>query len=452
MADHIATAIRTVRAERDSGRVQHWIAQQQARLAAEGPVRRCLVRRFAAESAHRPGLLQGVALAHKDVFDLPGHAPGAGRTPRESKAPRAFAAPLARLYAAGALNLGSLTLAELCCGATGENRAFGRALNPVDPQAVVGGSSSGSAVAVAAGLCTASLGTDTAGSVRIPAATCGVVGLKPTHGAVDSRGVFGLAPSLDTVGVLARSASDAAHVWTVLAAPGDEPVPAHRSDAIEFALEAPQPWRLALALDGEDVDENVGSVLQVAARELSVHWRISTRTVADRARLNAFAQVVLHVEAATGHLHEMQEGVDGLPDAARAVLLPGLAVPATWYAGALGARGAAHEAFLRGPLREADVLVTPASDRPVPDWDEVTPGSARHDPRQLLALNAHFAYVNYLGLPAVVFPVGSDRRGRPVSIQAIARAGSEPALLAFAHQAMRALGTRAPAVTEEDFP
>ena len=138
--------------------------------------------------ADADGLLAGVPLAHKDAFDTGRHAPRLGG-PRATGTPRPAAAVLRRLAGHGALNLGALAMAEHACGATAENPHAPALMNPLDSAAAVGGSSSGSAVAVAAGLCPASLGTDTAGSVRMPAATCGLIGLKPTPGRLSAQGV-----------------------------------------------------------------------------------------------------------------------------------------------------------------------------------------------------------------------------------------------------------------------
>ena len=135
-----------------------------------------------------PTRAAGVPLAHKDAFDTGLHAPRLGG-PRATGEPRPAASVLRRLAGHGALNLGALAMAEHACGATAENPHAPTLMNPLDSAAAVGGSSSGSAVAVAAGLCPASLGTDTAGSVRMPAATCGLIGLKPTPGRLSAQGV-----------------------------------------------------------------------------------------------------------------------------------------------------------------------------------------------------------------------------------------------------------------------
>jgi aspartyl-tRNA(Asn)/glutamyl-tRNA(Gln) amidotransferase subunit A len=411
------------------------IDAQHRRFQREAATWQC-VAQLLEPSPSAPGLLHGIGLAHKDVFHQRGRAAGVGQRHADG-AVGAAARVLDRLSAAGAVNLGALTLAEWCCGSTGDNRHFGRPVNPLDPAAMVGGSSGGSAVAVAAGLCAASLGTDTAGSVRIPAASCGLVGLKPGHRSVDATGVAALAPNLDTVGLLARTASDAAHVWEAMQAPESLPPAAERSDRIQTALETPRRWRIGIAVDRPALHPHLHDAVEAALDRIGRRWSVELRSIDARERLSALAQLVLHVESAATHLPRLQADAQSLPAAAKAVMLPGLAIPATWYAQALSDRKHACCAFLRGPLNGVDLLITPALTVPVPDWSQVTPGEPAYDPGVLQSLHAHFAFVNYLGLPAVVLPVGSDARGRPVSLQAIGRPGDEPTLMAFAHQAMQ---------------
>lgn len=442
MTDGAAASIHRIRMEPDIPRRKASLQHQLSKFAAHAAAYRSLVKAFVPERDDRPGILQGVALAHKDVFDLPNHCPGAGRPPLAEAEHRPIASPLAKLSKAGALNMGSLALSELCCGATGESRYFGLPVNPLDSEVVVGGSSSGSAVAVASSLCVASLGTDTAGSVRIPAATCGVIGLAPTRGRISSQGVFRLAPSLDTVGLLARSASDAAHVWAVLAAPISDPPQADESPLIEATLTGKKAWKFGFSIDCAAAHDDVASALGHARREFAKRWCVTDRKFEDRSRLNAWAQTVLHAEAAALHLHVIkEEGGENLPPSVRSILLPGLSIPSIWYAQALESRAAAYEAFLRGPMFGLDMLLTPAIAMPLPKWKWVVPGSPEYDRRHLLALHEHFPWVNFLGLPSIVFPIGQDRSGLPISIQAIGRAGSELMLLAFAHQAMQLMAT-----------
>ena len=162
------------------------------------------------------GPLHGVPVSLKDVIDLAGTPTTAATAARAEHLAAADAAVTARLRAAGAVVVGKCNLHELAFGTTGEASAFGPTRNPHDPRHVAGGSSSGSAVSVSTGMALASVGTDTGGSIRIPASACGVVGLKPTHGEVSVDGVVPLAPSLDHVGPIARSARDADTLYRVL--------------------------------------------------------------------------------------------------------------------------------------------------------------------------------------------------------------------------------------------
>ena len=173
------------------------------------------------------GPLHGIPISLKDLIDLAGTPTTAASRVRSGHRATADAPVAARLRAAGAVFVGKCNLHEFALGTTGQESAYGPTRNPHAPDHVPGGSSSGSAVSVAAGMAVASVGTDTGGSVRIPASACGLVGLKPTHGEVSLEGVVPLAPSLDHVGPLARSVRDADILHQVLAGGrGDRTVPA----------------------------------------------------------------------------------------------------------------------------------------------------------------------------------------------------------------------------------
>ena len=222
------------------------------------PASRAAPRRWAAWSAVRPASAPPTRTGCWPACRWRTRTPStpAGTRPawaaRERRHARPAAAVLRRLAGHGALNLGALAMAEHACGAAAENPHAPALMNPLDSAAAVGGSSSGSAVAVAAGLCPASLGTDTAGSVRMPAATCGLIGLKPTPGRLSAQGVAPLAPTLDTVGVIARDALDAASVFAAALPAGDEdPGLPLRLDALERELARPRDWRIANALHAQ---------------------------------------------------------------------------------------------------------------------------------------------------------------------------------------------------------
>ncbi|MDQ2148338.1 amidase [Alcaligenaceae bacterium C4P045] len=374
--------------------------------------------------------LAGVGVAHKDIFDLAHRAPGCGRdalaiatAQAADAAPVRHACVVQRLNDAGALPLAALVMAEHACGATGENPHAPRIVNPIDAQAAVGGSSSGSGAAVAAGLCYGALGTDTAGSVRMPAATCGVLGFKPSRNRLSNRGVAPLAPGLDTVGLLTRSTADA----TVLLA---------ASSAIRMH-DAPDRWRVAHCWDHPDtrlsVAPEVASALHDMTDELARAGAICNAVQLPRlAEWTRLADVMLHTEAATTHAQALSGNAPALNALPRAVALAGAAIPAPWYAHAYQAR-AAHRAHMAHTIFDhADILLTPALPRGVPDWRHVHTASPEFDARQLVAMFSWMAFVNYLDLPAAVFPVAYAADGRPICLQAIARRGGEGTLLAFA--------------------
>ena len=165
------------------------------------------------------GPLHGVPLAHKDMFYRAGEVCTCGSKIRRDFVPDHTATVLARLDAAGAIEIGHLNMAEFAMGPTGHNEHYGRCRNPWNPGHITGGSSSGSGAAIAAALAFGALGSDTGGSVRLPAAGCGVVGIKPTLGRVSRYGTMPLSHSLDCIGVLARSVGDCARLLSLIAGP-----------------------------------------------------------------------------------------------------------------------------------------------------------------------------------------------------------------------------------------
>jgi aspartyl-tRNA(Asn)/glutamyl-tRNA(Gln) amidotransferase subunit A len=309
-------------------------------------------------------------------------------------------------------------MTEYACGATGENHRFERCVNPLQPQAAVGGSSSGSAVAVASEMAYGSLGTDTAGSVRIPAATCALLGLKTTHGLLPLHGVHPLAPALDSVGILTRSAADAAVLLEATA----------ESELLRPAVS--EALRIKAWIPEADLHPSVAAALEEFARDCGAARRIDQWS--GHQTLTHLAEIVLHVEAAGNHRNALLEGAAS--PAVRAVALPGLVIPPDWYRAALADRARRARAFVDEHLREFDIFLIPALPHPAPDWDIVSTTSPDFDARQLLALHRYMSFVNYLGFPSVVFPVARDDRGMPISVQLIGRPFHERNLLAFAHR------------------
>lgn len=387
------------------------------------------------EGLKSAGPLAGVGLAHKDLFRLSNRVPECGAAHPWPGAPAHPASAIVRLAQAGSQPLAALAMAEHACGATAENPRYPDLINPLDARAAVGGSSSGSAVAVAAGLCYGSMGTDTAGSVRIPAATCGVFGLKPTQGSVPADGVAPLAPSLDSIGLLARSADDASWLWRalqsanfshVLSPPHDPHMPATQDG-----------WRLATCWThgdpGMSATDNVTQhALDAFADECSVRGRRRDVALRDMPQWIRLAQIMLHAEAASTHASALRAGQSSLGALARTIALPGVALPASWYLQAQEDRSLHRRHFISEVLADAHLLLVPALPAGVPDKDEVTTTSPVFRPRRLIELFCWMSFVNYLGLPAAVFPIAYERNARPICVQAIARPGDEALLLAFA--------------------
>jgi len=367
-----------------------------------------------AKTPSAEGLLRGMALAHKDIFDLPGRAPGLGLHRGRPDPSRQRAAALERLVQAGASHWAALAMAPLACGATGQNPHFARVTHPHDAECAVGGSSSGSAVAVAAGLTDFSLGTDTAGSVRIPAATCGVLGLKTTHGVIDTTGCAPLAPSLDSIGVLARRTEDARLAMRVLAP--DLPVVQHQG-----------PWRMKAWLPESALDAQVHAQAQAW---LTAH-PVEAIDLSDTHRtLSIYAQRVLCYEAGQTHRAAL---LAGEADAAvQGLGWTGLSMPEAWYRESIAVRGTLLADWVTQVFDNAQVLVLPSLPHGVPDWQVVQVGDPRFDARALLAMHHFMGFVNYLGLPALNLPIGQDARQRPVCVQLVARPYAEHLLLDIA--------------------
>ncbi len=416
------------------------LATQQALLERHHQSWQCVTHTFHSTPAGKPELpLAGVGLAHKDLFVVGQRQPYAG-APYNTLHTGSYSPLIRRLEQAGSHTMAMLSMAEYACGVTGENPHWPRPLNPIDPKAAVGGSSSGSGVAVAAGLCYGSLGSDTAGSVRIPAATCGVLGLMPTHGVLSTAGTYPLAPSLDTIGILSRSALDAAHILHVSLSPRqqDRHFPAAYQHAGLLHLPAIKSLRIASCFEHYRAaftpsDEQLAMLEQVA-KDYACNATPTRVDLPAFAELTRASEVILHVETAAQHKDKLINTMHPLSDACRTVIHAGAAIPADWYVHAVQTRRQQRHAFIQTYFKEHDVLLTPVLPQGIPDWTEVSMLSPHFKPRSLISLFSWTSFVNYLGLPAIVFPIGTDHTGRPVSVQAIARPHAEALLLAWAYQ------------------
>jgi aspartyl-tRNA(Asn)/glutamyl-tRNA(Gln) amidotransferase subunit A len=386
------------------------------------------------------GLLHGIPLAHKDCFEQPGRAPTVGSRATVLPAPLRAATVLERLDAAGAVDIGVLNLNEMVAGPTGHNPHFGDCANAIEPARISGGSSSGSAVAVALGAVCASLGSDTGGSIRIPGAVNGLVALKPTYGSVSRAGCVPRALTLDCIGPLARSVDDCQIVFDQVAGPDPrdpsslvQPAPVERP-GLDRTSEAAV-HRIAV-LDGwgrlePDVDSAFEHFLGSAEQRFGVLQKISG---VDMSTLYAMGDIVSKVEAATLHGRWMQSTPERYSKAVYSRTEPGFHLAGVRYLEAIGLRARLMAEFVERAFAASDVLLFPAIPVPVPLRSEadMEAGSKVFEVvAQLTRLTRPFSY---LGLPVLVIPVGRDRNGMPVSAQLIGRPFAEHRLFDVARR------------------
>ncbi len=365
------------------------------------------------------GNLGGLPYAAKDIFRTASHRPTGGLATPTDVAIDGDTDLLAQLDRSGARRVGFTALTELAYEPSGYNHARGRVRNPWNPDFVAGGSSSGSAAAVASGSVVVALGSDTAGSLRIPAHCCGVTAWKPTHGIVSCTGAMPLAPSLDTIGLLARSASDMPEVVHILI--GDDRPPAgsiERVAAIADCFDAADlPVRRA-CLQGVD---------SIAASGARLERRTS---LAEIEAIGAHALVVLQAQAARVHRARIED--PNISALLRKRLAKGLAVDDATLAASLSARETLAREFMARVFGATDAIVLPVMAIRVPRAVETDPASDKFSASTLYALSRFTRFVNMLGFPAVAFPVGFDDRGLPVGLQIVGRPQSDRALLALA--------------------
>jgi aspartyl-tRNA(Asn)/glutamyl-tRNA(Gln) amidotransferase subunit A len=402
------------------------------------------------------GTLAGVPLAHKDLFYRAGRPSLCGSIIRRGFVPDVTATVLKRLDAAGAIDLGTLHLAEFAVSPTGFNQHYGHGRNPWDPDYCSGGSSSGSGAAVAARLVPAALGTDTGGSIRHPAAMCGITGLKPTNGLVSNYGSMPLTPSFDCAGPLCRSARDVARILSIVAGPDEADGATMMSPQRDYERSLSgdiSGLRIAVPRQyyRDTVTEDVAVRLDDSLRPLQdAGAKIVESGAPDMALVNALTLLVLGVEAATLHRKWLQERPQDYADQVRARIEPGLFYPATRYAEALMMRGAITREWLAACMGDADMVHIPTVPVPVPSIADSTAGTPAEVAATIGRITHCTRAINYLGLPSIAVPSGFSQNAMPVSFQLVGRPYSEPVLLraADAYQRRTDWHTRVPPVAE----
>jgi aspartyl-tRNA(Asn)/glutamyl-tRNA(Gln) amidotransferase subunit A len=387
------------------------------------------------------GPLHGIPISLKDNIETAGIRTTAGSKILRDFVPREDAPVVTRLRRAGAILLGKTNLHEFAYGVSTDNPHYGPARNPWNVERIPGGSSGGSAVAVAAGLCFASIGTDTGGSIRNPAALCGVVGLKPTWGAVSCVGVVPLSPALDHLGTLTRTVPDAAILLDAIWARGSHRLRRGFFDSLRpelrsFRLGRPREFFFDVLSDEvrSVFERAVRSVEKRGARIVDVSIPL-LRETEEAGNLIAWAEAThYHQQAGFFPARAAEYGED-----VRERLERGAAVPATSYLRALESRRK-FQAQLADVLSEVDALVVPTNPIAAPLIGEESTriGSEEHATRALLLrLNRP---ANLAGVPALTFPCGLTAQGLPVGMQLIVRSLAEDLLLRIAAHCMRDCG------------
>jgi aspartyl-tRNA(Asn)/glutamyl-tRNA(Gln) amidotransferase subunit A len=408
-------------------RIERWQPVLNAFVRVE--VEEALAAAAAADAAIASGVargpLHGVPLAHKDMYYVTGKLAECGSKIRNGWVAPATSTAILRLQGAGAIRLGALHMAEFAYGPTGHNEHLGPARNPWDPQRITGGSSSGSAASVAARLTYAALGSDTGGSIRLPAHFCGVTGFKPTYGRVSRANAMPLSFTLDTVGPLALSAEDCALIGSVIA--GVDPLDPTTSGAPAWDMAATQrnPKGMTIGIPRkfyvDDLEFDVATLLDEA---LATFRRLGARVVEvdlpDQTAISAAALIVLAVEAASLHAPWLRERAGEYGAQVRNRLQNGLAYSAVEYLEALRWRGpalAAHLAAIEG----IDVVIAPASSAAAPTIHETDVGGGPGAEAAIQAITRFMRPINYLGLPVLEIPAGQSRYGMPIGLQLIWR-------------------------------
>ena len=377
-----------------------------------------------------PGPLAGVPFAAKNLFDIQGLTTLAGsKILRDAPPAERDATAVARLKAAGAILVGALNMDEFAYGFSTENAHYGATRNPRDPSRIAGGSSGGSAAAVAAGLVPLAIGSDTNGSIRVPAALCGVLGLKPTYGRLSRAGVFPFVDSFDHVGPFARTAADLEAAFAAMDGPdpadpvcqaAPEPLGEDRASAAPRVGVLDGWFRAGATDDALAAVDRIAAALETASD--------ASLPGAEAARSAAFC--ITASEGAALHRRRLAERPMDFDFATRDRLLAGLFLPAEAVMAARRVRRA-FQAETRALFEHFDLLLAPATPCAAPRIGEATVVIGGRDVPVRANLGLYTQPISFIGLPVIVVPVDGPA-GLPLGVQLIAPPWREDRLFAAA--------------------
>jgi aspartyl-tRNA(Asn)/glutamyl-tRNA(Gln) amidotransferase subunit A len=389
-----------------------------------------------AARGHSSGFLQGLPLAVKDCIDVGGVRCTHGSVFFADHVPTQDAAVVRKLKSAGAVLLGKTNLHEFAFGGTSQNAFYGNCRNPWDTRRIPGGSSGGSAVAVAAGLAVGTLGTDTGSSIRMPAALCGVSGLRPTHGMVSAEGVFPVSPPLDTVGPIARDAAGLARIQAAIAdveaSAAHGIAPNDFLDNLEASIEG---LRIAVPDDFffSEADPDVAEAALTAARVLErLGARLVTASIPGAAEVQSHQMPALIADAANLHRARLASAPEKFSEGVRRRLLPGLDMTATDYAQSLRWLEEWRRMAASFFQESADIMLTPTVPMTAPLAD---------DDRNMAEVTRRLSLFCWTwpaaGSPALTVPCGFAG-GLPIGMQFAAARWRDARLLNVGHRYQQA--------------
>lgn len=383
--------------------------------------------------------LAGVPVAVKDLIDVQGVRTTCGSRVFENHVASNNATVVRKLVSAGAIILGKTNMHEFAFGFTGENAAYGNCPNPWNRDRFSGGSSSGSALAVALGICPLALGSDTGGSIRLPAALCGLVGLKPTYGRVSRSGAVPLAWSMDHIGPLTKTAADAALVLKAIAGRDRSDPATARQLMVNFEAELEKPLdglTIGLPRAGffDSLDPEVAGAIEAAAGVLAA---CGARLVEIRLpyldEVLGAHRAIIFSEAAAVHRQWLDERAERYDPNIRRLLQAGLFLPAVDYIQAQRVRRAVRKAW-SDVFRSVDCLLTPTAPTVAACFGQrsvALPGGETSMLRACLGLTLPF---NLTGHPAVSVPCGVSSENLPIGMQLVGKPFDEGMILRVAHR------------------
>jgi len=380
------------------------------------------------------GPLTGVPLAHKDMFDRKGKIASWGAKLRSGKPANEDSTAIARFKASGALQIAALHLAEFAYGPTGHNYVLGHARNPWDPTRITGGSSAGTGAAVAYGAIPVGLGSDTGGSLRLPAACCGVTSIKPTWGRVSRAGAMPLSPALDTVGVIARHVEDLALALGILAGPDPRDTAATTLPVPDYVARLADPVKgLKLGVDEAVVGEADPQVQRMVEQVAGILGKLGLRRTScrfpDWQTLDHLVQLVQFPDASAAHTAFLRTRANEYGPQVRARAEVGHFISAVDHLTALRARGMFVERTLQETFKDADIAILPILADPLPTISGLDVSGGPQVQAAMGRVVKFTRPINYLGLPTLTLPI-PRAGGLPNGIQLVGRPYAEATLLA----------------------